>query len=282
MIAQSEVFAKPGELMQGELPCGNRFLLSNKSVRHFKNYTEISLGDGKHPSCLNLKSRQATQLFWQSLSAEKKEIQMDRLCIKQHGNIPEGKGLSSSSADVLGILNTLNVFYKANFTIQQLYELAAAIEPTDPCLDNCNLLFRQQKGTIIHVFPAFSYRLIYFDSDTNASVNTVDLSRTIKYSASEQNEYEKLCKKITAAVKNKDYESFNGCLNKSAEMNESFLPKKNFSVLQHFAMENKLGLFVAHSGTYMGLVIQHAHFENVETKAIELIENNWGTKIYTE
>jgi len=282
MFVQSEVYAKPGELMQGALPGNKRFLLSNKSSRLFKNMTEVGIGGLTKQSTLNYKSQKTVELFWSSFSNKKQMIDISKLYFKQEGNIPIGKGLSSSSADVLGLLSALNIFYKANYSIQQLYDLAATIEPTDPCLHSCNLLFNPDKGEITHTLPSLPYQLIYFDSDKNTQVDTVTLSKSIIYSENQQKEYEKLCNMIIPATTNKDYESFNLCLNKSAEINQSFLPKNNFSILQDFATENKIGLFVAHSGTYMGFVVDPSRFKNIETKAVELIKKNWNTKLYTE
>lgn len=282
MFVQSEVYAKPGELIQGTLPGNKRFLMSNKSSRLFKNTTKVGVGSLTKQRILNSKSKKAVELFWSSFSNKKQAVDISKLYFKQEGNIPIGKGLSSSSADVLGVLTALNIFYNADYSIQQLYDLAAAVEPTDPCLHTCSLLFNQDKGEITHTLPSLPYQLIYFDSDKNTQVDTIALSQLISYSESEQQEYENLCKMILFATANKDYEAFNFCLNKSAEINQSFLPKKNFAALQNFATENKVGLFVAHSGTYMGLVVEPSRFKSIEAKAAELIKKNWNTMIYIE
>lgn len=282
MFAQSEVYAKPGELIQGGLPGNKRFLLSNKSSQFFKNTTDVGIGNIKNQRLLKYKSQKTIELFWSSFSNKKQAVDISKLYFNQESNIPIGKGLSSSSADVLGLLTALNTFYNANYSIQQLYDLAATIEPTDPCLHSCNLLFNQDNGEITHALPLLPYQLIYFDSDKNTEVDTIALSKLISYSESERQKYEDLCNMIVLATANKDYESFNFCLNKSAEINQCILPKKNFAALQDFAAENKVGLFVAHSGTYMGLVVDPSRFKSIEAKATQLIKKNWNTKIYTE
>ena len=277
-----DVYAKPGELIQGVLPGNKRFLVSNKSSRFFKSRTEIGIGNLTKQETLNYKSQKTIELFWSSLPDKKQKVDISKLYFKQEGNIPVGKGLSSSSADVLGLLDALSRFYNTGYSTEQLYNLAASIEPTDPCLHTCNLLFNQDKGEITQALSSLPYQLIYFDSDENTLVDTIALSQLINYSESQQQEYERLCKQIICATADNDYESFNFCLNKSAEINQFFLQKKGFHVLQDFAIENKVGLFVAHSGTYMGLVIEPSRFKSLEAKAAEVIKKNWNTAIYTD
>jgi uncharacterized protein involved in propanediol utilization len=276
------VHAKPGELIQGALPGNKRFLVSNKSSQFFKNRTEIGVNNSIHQQPLNYKSQQAVELFWTSFLNKKNVTDISKLYFKQEGNIPIGKGLSSSSADVLGLLAALTVFYKTGYTSEQLYDMAAAVEPTDPCLHTCNLLFKQDKGEITHTLVPLPYQLIYFDSDKHTQVDTIALSKRINYSESQQQEFEMICNRILQATAHADYESFNFCLNKSAEINEVFLPKRKFNVLQDFAIENKVGLFVAHSGTYMGFVIEPSRLNGLKEKAAALIKKNWDAAIYIE
>src|SRR5690606_33288487 len=68
------------------------------------------------------------------------------LTIKQVSNIPHGKGLSSSSADVLGILDVLNKHFAMKLDAALLYQMASLVDPTDPCLSETGLLFDQQNG----------------------------------------------------------------------------------------------------------------------------------------
>ena len=282
MFAQSKVYAKPGELLQGALPGYKRFLLSNKSSLFFLNTTEVGIARKSNKQQLSYKSQKTIDLFWSSLSSKKQLIDISKLYFKMESNIPVGKGLSSSSADVLGLLTALSVFYKTEYTIQQLYDLAADVEPTDPCLHSGNLIFGQDNGNIHRELLPIPYYLIYFDSDKKGLVDTVSLSQTVKYSDQDLLTYESLCKRMEAAAKDKDYETFNDCLNKSAERNEVFLPKRKFNILQDFASTTKTGLFVAHSGTYMGLVVEPSRIGEIKTKAQELINKHWDTTIYIE
>lgn len=279
MLYQSEIFAKPGELIQGFLPNYKRFLISNKSSCFFKNITTLELKKTRSNNHLNSKSQYAIELFWSKLPEKKRFLDISKLSLNQNSNVPFGKGLSSSSIDVLGVLDVLNQCFKTSYNKEKMYSLASLIEPTDPCLHHSNILFHQDLGEIKNTLDALPFHLIYFDSDINLQIDTQILSNEIQYTESQALEYEKLIDNTIHATKNKDYQSFYKCINQSSILNESFLPKMKFEILYDFAIENKVGLFVAHSGTYMGIVVEPIRFNEIKIKASELISKNWNTII---
>lgn len=279
MLYQSEIFAKPGELIQGFLPNYKRFLISNKSSCFFKSITTLELKKTSSNNHLNSKSQYAIELFWSKLPEKKRFLDISKLSLNQNSNVPFGKGLSSSSIDVLGILDVLNQCFKTSYNKEKMYSLASLIEPTDPCLHHSNILFHQDLGEIKNTLDALPFHLIYFDSDINLQIDTQILSNEIQYTESQALEYEKLIDNTIHATKNKDYQSFYKCINQSSILNESFLPKMKFEILYDFAIENKVGLFVAHSGTYMGIVVEPIRFNEIKIKASELISKNWNTII---
>lgn len=281
MLIQTEVYAKPGELMQGVLPGDKPFLLSNKSSGIFKTTTTIQISRQRIPS-LNYKANKAVSVFWNAISLQQKTIDIHQLAITQESNISVGKGLSSSSADVLGILQALNLWYNTSFSVEKLYELAASIEPTDPCLHSENLFFNQYSGETLEKTSPLPYHILYFDSDEDAVVDTVAFSKKLSHSDAAKNQYAILCNQMQKAFVTKDYTTFYSCLHSSAEMNNFILPKKNFNILQEFALDANLGIFVAHSGTYMGLVASHQQLAAIEIKAQELIKKHWNTPVYIE
>lgn len=282
MILQSEVYAKPGELMQGELPGNRAFLLSNKSSGIFKSITTLQLTSTSNPLPLHPKSKAALELFWDGLSAEQKQTDISRLAISQQSNIPVGKGLSSSSADVLGVLSALNQFYKPGYGAEKLYSLAASIEPTDPCLHAEHILLNQRQGEVLKTFCSLPFQLIYFDSDPETVVDTVELSKVVQYDQEHHQTFQLLYESIPTALEQKNYTFFYDCICSSAEINNSYLPKKHFHLLQDFALRHHIGLFVAHSGTYMGLVIAPDRYAELKQEAVSFIHKYWKSRVYTE
>lgn len=282
MFLRSHIYAKPGELIQGELPGNQAFLLSNKSSHIFKSTTTLRATSANNEFFLHEKSKAALELFWEKLSAEQRKTDITRLNISQQSNIPVGKGLSSSSADVLGVLSTLNMFYKTGYSAERIYSLAACIEPTDPCLHTSHILIDQRQGEILKTFCALPFRLLYFDSDPQAVVDTVEFSKTRCYKNEHREQFQTLYTSITAALEQKDYALFFECICSSAEINNSYLPKKKFQMLHEFAINHCIGLFVAHSGTYMGLVITPDRYVELEQEIHSFIDKYWKSRVYSE
>jgi L-threonine kinase len=282
MFLQSEVYAKPGELMQGVLPGNQAFLLSNKSSAFFKSITTLRIASTRSVLALHQKSAAAVELFWEGLSAQLKKTDVSRLEITQQSNIPVGKGLSSSSADVLGVLSVLNQFYKVNYSVEKLYALAAAIEPTDPCLHSEHILLNQRQGEVLKTFCSLPFQLVYFDSDPRTVVDTVEFSKTLQYRSNHQQAFQTLYRSIHSALEQQDYAFFYECIRSSAEINNTYLPKKKFQLLMDFAIVHRIGLFIAHSGTYMGLVIAPDRYAALKEKTLAFIHKHWEARVYAE
>ena len=68
MFIRSEVYAKPGELLQGVLFCNKPFLLRNKSSHIFKSCIEVAVVSLLGKQKLNTKSQKAIEVFWSTLS----------------------------------------------------------------------------------------------------------------------------------------------------------------------------------------------------------------------
>jgi uncharacterized protein involved in propanediol utilization len=281
MTIQITTYAKIGELLQGILDKNHSFLLSNHSSKYFKTMTVLD-SNSKTNLPLKPKSRQALNLFWSTIEDQSQKADIRSISIIQESNIPEGKGLSSSSADILGVLSALNQFYNTHYSVEKLYQLATQIEPTDPCLHKNPLFFHQNSGEIIEAIELLPYSILYFDSDTDSQIDTLSFSQKVHYSENQTQEFQELIHSIKKATKTKDYELFFYCITKSAIINETILPKKNFPLLLDFASENNCGLFVAHSGTYMGLLIEPDRLTLIESKAKDFVAKHWETPLYIE
>ena len=282
MFAKVHVLAKPGELMQGMLPDNTSFLLSNKSSTVFKTTVKITDAIPHQGLKLKEKSTMAADLFFSKLPEYKKSLHWSDLHIEQQSNIPIGKGLSSSSADVLSILQALNIFYDAGSSVNHLYELASIVEPTDPCLHEENLIFNQNNGRIIHALPPLDYSLIYFNTENGITIDTQDFHSNIKYSSIQKKTLEYNLREAMNAFKLGNYTLLFQSLRASALVSEEFLPKNKFELLLDFSMEKNCGIFVAHTGTYMGLVVKPTQLDVLRDEATEFINTHWSTQIHFE
>jgi L-threonine kinase len=282
MTAQIITYAKVGELLQGAFGINKPFLVSNISSKSLKTITIASTDPMNQGVRLGDKAMKAMELF-NSLNDQKlKKQSLPKIYFNQQRNFKTGKGLSSSSTDILGILLALNEIYNTQHPKHFLYKLASQIEPTDPCLDSDAVVFNQKKGEIIDTLSPIPYSMLYFDSDSKIKIDTVELSQNRHYSENQILEFRMLYSDLKISTENKDYATFFECITKSAIINESILPKKNFPLLLDFATKNNCGLFVAHSGTYMGLLIEPDRLPLIELKAKDFVEKHWNTPLFIE
>ncbi|MBA0883435.1 GHMP family kinase ATP-binding protein [Flavobacterium undicola] len=282
MTIQITTYAKIGELLQGAFGINEPFLVSNKSSKLFKTLTLASTNPINQNVKPGDKAMKAMELFY-SLDNEKiKKQSVPKIYFSQERNFKMGKGLSSSSTDILGILSAMNKIYNTQYSKHFLYQLAAQIEPTDPCLDSDSVLFNQKSGEIIDSLSPIPYSILYFDSDPKIKIDTVELSQSRHYSENQILEFQTLYSNLKKSTESKDYASFFECITKSAIINESILSKKNFPLLLDFATKNNCGLFVAHSGTYMGLLIEPDRLPLIDLNAKNFVAKHWETPLYIE
>jgi uncharacterized protein involved in propanediol utilization len=167
-------------------------------------------------------------------------------------NIPWGKGLSSSSTDVLSVLSVVNDFLGAGLMPADLYRIAAGVEPTDPCLSNYIQVFYQHTGDIGVSIDMPSVTLLYFDAAPGSSVDTVAMRRRWPAGAGEF--FSWLLHRMVAAASARDYASLFESITHSAEYNQLMLPLPGFAGLYRLAEETGSGMVIAHSGTIAGLL----------------------------
>jgi uncharacterized protein involved in propanediol utilization len=282
MTAQIITYAKVGELLQGAFGINEPFLVSNISSKLLKTITIASTDPINQGVRLGHKAMKAMELFYSLNDQKIKKQSTPKMDFSQQINFKTGKGLSSSSTDILGVLMALNEIYNTQHPNHLLYQLAAQIEPTDPCLDLDSVLFNQKTGEIIDTLPPIPYSMLYFDSDSKIKIDTIALSQKRHYSEKQILEFRTLYSDLKKSAENKDYATFFECITKSAIINETILPKKNFPLLLDFASENNCGLFVAHSGTYMGLLIEPERLPLIESKAKDFVVKYWKTPLSIE
>ena len=299
-----KIYARIGELIQGILPDRSSFLVSGFPSRTL--YSEAILEDGSDnpagltaspepaaapASALPDKARQALSLFLQSYS-ERDKIQratddtatpmapLAGKSIRLHSNIPPGKGLSSSSADVLSVLYVANDYLQAGFTPEEIYRIAARVEPTDPCLSQDIVLFKQQTGVTDRSISLPPLTLLFFDAAPDRKVETLDLQRA--YTAGAPGFFDELLRRFLRSAENKDHEGLMDCITQSAIYNQSILPLPRFDDYHQLAGRTGAGLMVAHSGTIIGLLTRPEQAATLHEQLEGLANHYQSTPVYIE
>lgn len=280
------IYGKIGELAQGYISPAEPFLITNLSSGSLFSDTVINT-DFTGILSLEHKSSLAYNLFFDSLKMENTAAlnlpgSGQFLNVIQKSNIPKGKGLSSSSADVLGILCCLNQAYSCPFSIDQLYEIAARVEPTDPLLSKELVVFNQKTGITLFNWENLPFGVYYFDCFPGIEIDTIAVTANRVIDEDHISSSQQILEGFRLAVKNEDYKTFFKSISASAQLNQSFVPKDGLAELLEYANHTDAGVFVAHSGTIMGLVVHPSKYFKMMADAQRFVSRNWNSELFCE
>lgn len=257
--------------MQGVLPDGSAFLVSGFSSERW--YSEALLEEGEMAASAPLPPKACRAL---SLLLEKVNGRMADGRIQLRSNIPPGKGLSSSSTDVLSVLSVANDYLGAGLLPEELYHLATRVEPTDPCLSDDIVLFHQHSGVKGRAIGLPPVSLLYFDADPGREIETERVRRPWTPGAGKFFDW-LLCKFLRAAEAG-DYGALFDSITYSAEYNQTVIGLARFDEWLRLAREMRVGLMVAHSGTFAGLLTRPGQEAAVRERLLALTDQ----PIYSE
>ncbi|MBD8934842.1 MAG: GHMP kinase, partial [Anaeroglobus sp.] len=156
-----------GEFLQGRV--GNRSVIISTPVNA---YVKAIVDDGIYDEkLLGEKSRQAVQ-------------RADSICggrpfdkvLEIQSDIPKGKGMASSSADIGACALAVARHKGYVFSDETLCRLAVSIEPTDPVFCRGVVAMDRYSGQLLRRFPA--PRLVYYTFDCGGMINTQDFYST--------------------------------------------------------------------------------------------------------
>lgn len=269
--------------MQGILPDRSSFLISGLPSSTL--YSEAILEDGPGSDVLETGGDALPPKVCKALSffLPPEDHRMKRLAGKALGlrsNIPRGKGLSSSSADVLSVLYVVNDYLRTGFTQEELYRIAARVEPTDPCLSSDVVLFKQHAGVTERSISLPPLSLLYFDAAPDREVSTLDLARP--YTDDAPRFFDELLRRFLYVAAEKDYAGIFDCITGSAIYNQSIVMLPRFHEYHELALDAQAGLMVAHSGTIIGLLVRPGQTVAMHERLVRMANRYRPTDIHIE
>lgn len=186
-------------------------------------------------------------------------------------DIPIGKGLASSSADMVATARAISNYYSLNLSTERLQDFMRQIEPTDGVMYGGVVSFYHRKVQL-RQFLGYLPHLSIIGKDEGGQVDTIEFNKIVKpFTLEEKIEYEFLLDKISQAIQKQDLRAIGEVSTRSAMMNQKLRKKKYFEwMLDICSSVNALGLVVAHSGTYIGLLLDPAlsDFQNQKEQAL--------------
>lgn len=241
-----------GELLQGVLPNNEHFLVTFP----IKCFTR----------CVFIANESSTELTVYPPQKKKslllaKNI-LDHAQLKLGGQLiiqselAEGKGLASSSADLVATAKALEKGLNRRISTDSLLAFLREIEPTDGVMYPGVVSFYHKQVKLREYLGSLS-RIIILGIDEGGIVDTIEYNKKNRYfTEDEKVEYEYLLTKISLAVKNSDMKLIGEIATRSALMNQNHNPKKYLSQIQAIcATIQGLGVIVGHSGTCIGIML---------------------------
>lgn len=202
--------------------------------------------------------------------------------IRVQSDIPEGKGMASSTADITAACCAAAASLGVTLTPDEISRIAIAIEPCDGLMYPGVVCYNHCKGTLIESLGALPPTDILI-VDPGGGIDTLSFNRIPKgYSEEELATLQDAYDLVRMGIIQKDRDKIGMGAVKSARVNQRLLPKPELEKLIGIAERSGAsGVCTAHSGTITGLLYKPGRMETF-SKTIELIRDkiNRPLKIY--
>lgn len=247
-------FGTFGELLQGVRRDGSDFLvtlpISRYSVATF--VVDASMDLTIMPASKQ-KSKQLARLILETYELPCR----GRLTLES--DIPVGKGLASSSADMVATARAIAHYYHLDLSTEKLQAFMRQIEPTDGVMYEGVVSFYHRKVQLCQFLGQLPH-LSILGKDEGGEIDTVEFNKRPKpFTLAEKIEYELLLDKISRAIREQDLRAIGEVSTRSAILNQKLRKNKYFEPMFDIcARVHALGIVTTHSGTYIGLLLNPA------------------------
>lgn len=191
------------------------------------------------------------------------ELLLKRFHIKEgghleiHSNIPAGKGLASSSADITAALRAISDSYSLPLTNEMISTISTQVEPTDGVMYEGIVAYDYFNGKLLESFgdlPPY----ILVGIDLGGTIDTIQFNQVRKaYSGEDQKQFLEAYHLVKRGCKERNFADICKAATISARVNQKILPKPVFHHLEKIADTYQGGTVVAHSGTVAGILLDH-------------------------
>jgi L-threonine kinase len=240
-------FGTFGELLQGTLPDGVDFLVTMPIDRYATAWFRL---DPTGPLLVfpSHKSKSLT-LARSMLGGAGGTLVVD-------GDLPVGKGLASSSADLVATARAVGGALGLSTDPSAVEDWLRPIEPTDGVMYAGVVAFEHRRVRLrrfLGVLPPLTVVAV----DEGGQVDTVAFNMTPKpYTDADRREYAHLLETMSEAIRTNDLPTIGRVATRSAVLNQRLAPKRNLDAMIRIARDSgALGIVCAHSGTMTGVLL---------------------------
>lgn len=170
--------------------------------------------------------------------------------------LPVGKGLASSSADLVATANAISSCFHQYIETASLAKLMCQIEPSDGVMYPGVVSFHHRQGDL-REFLGHLPQLTILGIDEGGELDTIQFNQKHKiFTPAEENEYQHLLTVLSRAIRQYDLRSIGEVATRSAVMNQALNPKQTLTECIAICKEiDGLGVVAAHSGTCIGILL---------------------------
>lgn len=273
-----------GELLQGQLPAG-----SLPGDPHFLVTMPIALFARAH--FIPIAGTRSVTVYPSHKVKAKRLAENLVIALGASGGIlllqselPEGKGLASSSADLVATARSIACCSRRRVRTSLIEKLMAEIEPSDGVMYPGVVAYQQRACNLLS-FLGQMPPLAIVGIDEGGMVETVDYDqRRGEVSASHRAEYQELLDRAKIAIARGDTATIGKIATASALLHQARTPKKHLnSMLQASEAAGALGVIVAHSGTMIGILLDRMAAEfprQLRSVLAHVSPSNNSAKIY--
>lgn len=245
MEVESKYPGSFGEVLQGKIN-GQDMLLSCP----VNLYTKVKVYESSNP--VNKKKYKKSSIFlFEVLKSWGFEEFAKKIDIEINSDIPYGKGMASSTADLSALYYCLLKMFDKKFNEEELKNNCINVEPTDSIIFDKMTLFDYKMGSIVNKLGGyFEYNILAFEGR-----NTVDTIEFNNKNLPNLSNVDDLLPTLRQAVKEKNLEklsfvSTESIIRNQKRLNYDWIEK----VIEIKNNTNGLGIIGAHSGSVLGII----------------------------
>lgn len=175
-----------------------------------------------------------------------------RVLLNVSSELDVGKGMGSSTADVIAAARAAAVAFRVPLSDEQLARIAVGIESSDGSMFPGMVAFGHRDGVVLHRFAwAPRCAIVMLVPPEGVDTALADRSGVGRYAR----EFESILSDLMAAERERDAHRFARAATRSALLNQEFLPNRCFQLLcEHADRLGAAGVVAAHTGTAAGLL----------------------------
>jgi len=246
-----------GELLQGVLPGGRKFLVNCRICNQSRVTVRLS-----GPSYSSQKEEEFARSYarfpktYKGLRNFLSDLgRHDDCLISIESDIPIGKGLSSSTADMVAGVRALAEALSLKLKNDYVGHMLSEVEPNDGLHFDQTSAYHHTEGRLIaNVDWVPPLRILGIDQ--GGVVDTVAFNqRKIDWTQEQMAHYGRLLEAMLAALEARDIERVGALATESARAWQRINPKQDLPAVLDLAEKlGALGVVNTHSGTYLGMM----------------------------